>query len=239
MAIGGHHNPIAKTVEWLTPPGIIEALGPFDLDPCAPISQPYPTAAKVFTRLDNGLIQNWGEARVWLNPPYTSGEVEKWLGRMAEHDRGTALIFARTETEGFHRHVWERCSALLFLEGRINFHYPDGRRAKANAGAPSVLCAYGMDDADVLAYCGMKGAFVPLRIPRLVFVTAIEEPTWRDAVARVLEKRGPTTLADLYRTFASHPKAQGRAHWQAKIRQVLQEGPFRRLDRGLWEAAHG
>lgn len=34
---GGHD-------EWLTPPEILLALGPFDLDPCAPIVRPWETA---------------------------------------------------------------------------------------------------------------------------------------------------------------------------------------------------
>ena len=30
---------------WITPPWILRALGPFDLDPCAADQQPWPTAA--------------------------------------------------------------------------------------------------------------------------------------------------------------------------------------------------
>jgi hypothetical protein len=160
--IGGHHSHKAGTVEWLTPPEIIGALGPFDLDPCAPIEQPYPTAKRVLTVRENGLIQKW-EGRTWLNPPYSNGVIEQWLARMAEHNFGTALIFARTETDAFFRYVWEQATALLFMRGRINFHLPDGARAKGNAGAPTVLCAYGVEDADVLAGCKIDGHFVPLR----------------------------------------------------------------------------
>jgi hypothetical protein len=126
----------------LTPPSIIAALGPFDLDPCAPLVQPYPTAKRVYTMCNNGLLQRW-DGRVWLNPPYANGVIEKWLARMAEHDYGTALIFARTDTEAFHRYVFEMASALLFMEGRINFHLPNGEMAKGNAGAPTVPCLSG------------------------------------------------------------------------------------------------
>jgi hypothetical protein len=140
--IGGHHSHKAGTVEWLTPPSIIAALGPFDLDPCAPLVQPYPTAKRVYTMCNNGLLQRW-DGRVWLNPPYANGVIEKWLARMAEHDYGTALIFARTDTEAFHRYVFEMASALLFMEGRINFHLPNGEMAKGNAGAPTVPCLSG------------------------------------------------------------------------------------------------
>lgn len=256
--IGGHHSNRAGTVEWLTPPSIITALGPFDLDPCAPAVQPWPTAARVFTARDNGLRQRW-EGRVWLNPPYANGVIEKWLARLAEHDRGTALIFARTETAAFFEHVWHRASALLFMEGRINFHvgepYTDektgqrfeiGDRAPGNAGAPTVLCAYGADDADVLATCSIAGQFVPLRIPRqffmFIFAASNEDEkrdtTWREALAEYFAARtGPVHLDELYRDFAANPKAAGNPNYDAKLRQQLQRGPYRRVDRGLWETA--
>lgn len=38
------------TDEWYTPREIIDALGPFELDPCAPISPLWPTAKKCLTK---------------------------------------------------------------------------------------------------------------------------------------------------------------------------------------------
>lgn len=35
----------ANNQEWLTPPDILRALGPFDLDPCAPVNRPWDMAA--------------------------------------------------------------------------------------------------------------------------------------------------------------------------------------------------
>lgn len=237
--IGGHHSARSRTDEWLTPPELLAALGgpdSFDLDPCAPIVRPWPTARRHLTVDDNGLRQPWN-GRVWLNPPYSTNVIGQWLARMADHDRGVALIFARTETEAFFRSVWERASALLFMRGRINFHLVDGRRAQGNAGAPTVLCAYGRHDADVLALCGIDGAFVPLRLPRMVAVAAIEQ-TWLEAVADYLANcEGPVALADLYRAFARHPKARSNRNVDAKIRQVLQRGPFERVGRGQWRMA--
>ena len=161
--MGGHHSARATTVEWLTPPYILEALGgweSFDLDPCSPAVRPWPTAKAHFTKADNGLLQNWGVGRIWLNPPYANGVIGAWLGKMADHGTGTALIFARTETEVFHRYVWERATANLFFEGRLFFHFPDGAEAPNNAGAPSVLCAYGEADAKILADCKLPGQLV-------------------------------------------------------------------------------
>ena len=235
--IGGHHSPLARTDEWLTPPAITEALGgadSFDLDPCSPIVRPWSTARRHLTVEDNGLMQSW-RGRVWLNPPYSSSVIGTWMGRMADHGRGVALIFARTETDVFFRSVWERASALLFMRGRINFHYVDGSRAKANSGAPSVLCAYGRHDADVLALCGIEGQFVPLRLPRIIAVAGLDQ-TWLQAVSDYLANTsGPVKLDELYRAFARHPKAKGNKNFDAKIRQTLQRGPFRRVGRGQWE----
>lgn len=244
-AIGSHHSARAGTAEWLTPPFVLEALGEFDLDPCAPVDRPWPTAKRHYTIRDNGLILPWGDSRIWLNPPYATQSLMKWLGRMADHNHGTALIFARTETRPFFRFVWERATAVLFIRGRLTFHRPDGslctivdkrtgRIKEANGGAPSVLIAYGQDDAEILAYCSIAGQFVPLRIPRSVLVEAISE-TWRAALESwFAERDGPIDLADLYRAFADHPKAKANPNYQAKLRQELQRGPFERVGRGKW-----
>lgn len=45
----GFHTNTENKDEWLTPPGVIQAIGPFDLDPCAPISRPWDMAAKHYT----------------------------------------------------------------------------------------------------------------------------------------------------------------------------------------------
>ena len=41
--------------EWLTPPHILRRLGPFDLDPCAPINRPWDTAEHHYTIEDDGI----------------------------------------------------------------------------------------------------------------------------------------------------------------------------------------
>lgn len=149
-------RPEAGTHTWLTPPEIFSALGPFDLDPCG-----YPgwnTASRLICLPDDGLVAEW-RGRVWLNPPY-GGHTAQWLGRMAEHGNGTALVFARTETAMFQKHVWPHASAVLFLAKRPHFHLPCGTRAKGNSGGPMVLIAYGRRDAELLRQSGLPGAYV-------------------------------------------------------------------------------
>lgn len=143
---------------WLTPPHIIEQLGPFDLDPCAaPEPRPWPTAAEHIALPRDGLAEAW-EGRVWLNPPYGK-RTHLWLQRLAEHGFGTALIFARTETAMFRETVWKHASAVKFLSGRLHFHHPNGQRAISNSGAPSCLVAYGDGDAERLMYDNVLDGF--------------------------------------------------------------------------------
>lgn len=49
----------ANADEWLTPQNILNALGPFDLDPCAPINRPWDMAARHYTVADDGLSKPW------------------------------------------------------------------------------------------------------------------------------------------------------------------------------------
>lgn len=160
--MGSHQSAAMLKDEWLTPPEIIKALGSFALDPCSPGDRrPWDTASIHYDIHVNGLAKPW-EGRVWLNPPY-GRETAKWLDRLADHGDGVALIFARTETDMFFRHVWERADAILFLRGRLHFHHVDGRRAEANAGAPSCLVAYGARNVHALKDSGLAGHLVVLK----------------------------------------------------------------------------
>lgn len=154
-------RPVAGTHVWLTPPEILAALGPFDLDPCAaPSPRPWATASRHIELPDDGLSADW-IGRVWCNPPFGS-QTWAWLERMADHGNGIALAFARTDTDGFHRTVWGRADGVLFLKSRPHFHLPDGSKARGNSGGPIVLIAYGSENARALSSCGLPGAFLRL-----------------------------------------------------------------------------
>ena len=129
--------------ESLTPPGILRSLGPFDLDPCAPVDRPWDTARHHYTIHDDGSAKPWF-GRVWMNPPY-GRQTPIWMERLRRHANGVALIFARTETRSFFDFIWGYADAILFLKGRIGFYRPDGT-AGGHAGAPSCLVAYGRNN---------------------------------------------------------------------------------------------
>lgn len=146
---------------WLTPLPLVRALGTFDLDPCG--APGHRTATEIWTpeAVGDGLSIPW-TGRVWLNPPYgrTMGD---WMRALALHGQGTALIFARTETAVFHEWVWPYATAILFLRGRVTFLDPEGVPAPANSGAPSVLIAYGQNDARNLRVADLDGHLVWLK----------------------------------------------------------------------------
>jgi DNA N-6-adenine-methyltransferase (Dam) len=159
LDIGFAHDRTTGKEDWLTPPAMLRALGTFELDPCSPMARPWDTAAVHYTVADNGLNKPW-LGRVWLNPPY-GNQTEKWMRRMAEHNDGVALIFARTETGSFHPWVWKHACGVMFLRGRVRFWTKEGREG-GPAGAPSCLVAYGAANASAVQRCGMPGAWVPL-----------------------------------------------------------------------------
>lgn len=158
--IGSHQSAHMLKDEWLTPPSVIKALGPFDLDPCSPIKRPWDTAAIHYNVNDNGLLAPW-HGFVWCNPPYGL-EASRWLELMALHNNGIALIFARTETEMFVKYVWSKATSLLFIYGRLYFHHVSGSMANANSGAPSVLVGYGPEADKRLRSATIKGKFIKL-----------------------------------------------------------------------------
>jgi hypothetical protein len=165
-----HQQSDESKEEWLTPPSIIKALGFFDLDPCSPPvhKRPWDIALQHYagefvsvreSENIDGLVAPWF-GRVWCNPPYGNKTFE-WLEKCALRGNAIALIFARTDTKGFHREIFQKAQGLFFLEGRLSFYHVTGEKG-STANAPSVLVAYGSNNADSLRNSGLKGRYVGL-----------------------------------------------------------------------------
>lgn len=134
--------------ECLTPRHVIEALGPFDLDPCYTAPHPWPTALVMVGLPSDGLKVDWSCGRVWCNPPYSY--ISAWAEKMAREAGGVFTCFARTGTRWFQSSIFNAptASGILFLPGRLKFCGHEGnpivtnRGIVATAGAPSVLVSY-------------------------------------------------------------------------------------------------
>ena len=149
--------------EWLTDPKIVKSLGEFDLDPCQPVNPPFYHGKFGFDTRHDGLVQDWTKYnRIWCNPPY-GRETFKWIKKLYEHGNGIALIFARTETIGFHSEILNKEDAVFFFKGRLNFFYVNGERGGA-ANAPSCLIAYGKDNIRAIRNSNLKGKLVVLNV---------------------------------------------------------------------------
>jgi len=146
--------------EWLTPPEIIKSLGEFDIDPCTPINRPWDTAKIHYNKNDDGFTKEW-HGRVWCNPPY-GRETFEWIHKLAAHGNGMTLIFARTETLGFHHEVWDKADAIFFFKGRLKFHYVDGTQGQC-ANAPSCLLAYGKNNVEAIKNANLNGKLIILK----------------------------------------------------------------------------
>lgn len=230
--MSGHQSAKMITDEWYTPPEIIKSLGEFDLDPCSPIVRPWDTAKQHYNKEQDGLILPWF-GRVWVNPPYGS-LMYKWIEKLSIHSDGIALIFARTETVAFQRYVFEIADSILFIKNRLHFYNQDGVRAKFNAGAPSVLIAYGERNVDALAYSGIEGKHV--LINSIPIITIEVERTWKQVVSISLTRIGRVANMDeIYNTceIISTKKCDKNKHYKEKIRQVLQKY-FVRVEKGKY-----
>lgn len=220
---------------WLTPRWIINSLGEFDLDPCSPINRPWDTAKFHFTESDNGLLQDWKNYRVWLNPPY-GRQLEAWLNRMALHSNGLALIFARTETRAFQQYIFPYAHSILFLSGRVKFCNIKGI-PQHNANAPSLIISYTEYDSEMIAKSGIKGFHAALKPDFFIIGIAQEEnKSWKIIVGDALERlNNKACLSDIYNAVLklAPSKINNNRFYKEKIRQVLQSH-FHHVDTGVW-----
>ena len=82
----------SKSCEWETPQSFFDELNKefhFTLDVCATAENA--KCSRYFTKVDDGLKQDWGSEIVWCNPPYGK-DMAKWIRRCYEHKIGGVLL---------------------------------------------------------------------------------------------------------------------------------------------------
>ena len=116
---------MSKSNEWTTPPDLFNKLNlkyNFTLDPCC--TKDSALCDKYYTIKDNGLIQDWSEDIVFMNPPY-GREIGKWIEKAYKESLKGAVVIclipARTDTRYWHNFIFPYASDIRFLKGRVKF----------------------------------------------------------------------------------------------------------------------
>ena|ERR1700722_19668334 len=112
---------------WETPPHIFEQLDRefnFSLDPCC--EEHTAKCTKFFTKEDNGLNKCWSGESVFVNPPYSRGNIDKWVKKCLEESKEAypnlivGLLPVSTSANWFHKYIVGHAE-LRFIKQRIRF----------------------------------------------------------------------------------------------------------------------
>ena len=123
-----------------TPAYIHEALGPFDLDPCAGENTHLAMVNYAYERGENGLLLGWN-GLVYCNPPFSMKK--EWIERMIQHNNGILMLPERGSAPWFG--PLAVAAGKYFVMGKkINF---EGGSSSNNVG--SILFPFG-DEAEKL-----------------------------------------------------------------------------------------
>ena len=126
--------------EWYTPKEYIDAarivMGAIDIDPASnDKANETVKAIQFYTVETNGLDKSWN-GKVWMNPPYEAGLIDKFCDKLAEEikvgnvSESIVLVNNATETKWFDTLI-TYASAVVFTKGRVRFVKFDG-----TSGAP-------------------------------------------------------------------------------------------------------
>jgi site-specific DNA-methyltransferase (adenine-specific) len=81
----------SKSNEWPTPQWLFDLLDMefgFTLDPCC--TKESAKCSRYYTMKENGLLQDWSDDSVFMNPPYS--EIATWIGKAYDAAQGGATV---------------------------------------------------------------------------------------------------------------------------------------------------
>ena len=136
----------SKSNEWSTPQNLFDKLNNkyhFTLDPCSTVENH--KCDKFYTIEDDGLIKDWSNETVFVNPPY-GRELYKWVKKCYEEGlNGTKIVLlipSRTDTKYFHEFLYNKNNVKIeFIKGRLKFGDSNN-----SAPFPSLLAYFNIEE---------------------------------------------------------------------------------------------
>lgn len=219
----------------LSPQPVVDALlrlwpgGP-DLDPCAHPQQIMPAKRRV-TLPQDGLEDEWaagGARTVFVNPPYSRGQVMRWVLRAASYAfRLEVLLLVRQDTgTGWAREARRLGCSFCFATSR--YHFDDWADVGQSAKFSSMYLFFGPNAAAHRRFCeafATEGVVAPCqRISSWVYADPMDTnpvhdqasakdiiDAWmRTGAAEVLDKHWPRySLGDLFEYRGEDAEAEG------------------------------
>ena len=136
---------MAGSAEWMTPGYVVSmaraVLGTIDLDPASSdFAQKTVRAERYYTKADDGLLQEWS-GRVWLNPPYSRGLIDRFVTKLLTSPQVTAsLVLANSATEThWAQELMFGATWVFFFNQRIHFLPPPGVERPDRPKYPQML----------------------------------------------------------------------------------------------------
>lgn len=109
---------------WETPDHIFKPLNrmfQFNLDPCC--TEDTAKCVRIFTPDTNGLIQSWAGYNVFVNPPYSRGNIDLWVEKCFKEAGGitnvVALLPVSTSADWYQKYVLG--NTIYWVNKRIKF----------------------------------------------------------------------------------------------------------------------
>lgn len=121
--------------DWMTPGWLVrlarEIMGGIETDPASSHEANKVIQAKSYwTKGTDGSTAIW-HGRVFMNPPYTRGLIDKFIDRLESHWEGEWITSAFVITNNVTETKWAQtlakmCSAVCMLDKRVHFVLPGG-----------------------------------------------------------------------------------------------------------------
>lgn len=137
-----------------TPKYIVDALGDFDLDPCAGENTSIGKINWWIGRGEDGLKRSW-KGFVYCNPPFSKKEI--WIEKMIEHNNGILILPERGSAPWFGP-LAQSAGKYFVMGKKINFV---GGPSSNNLG--SVLFPFGAEAVERINKSGLAGHFVEVK----------------------------------------------------------------------------